>query len=473
MNTPESRLQSDVQNSPLTTDRNPTWPNQASGWHRYKIDLQKAKIHDSAHRWYARHVKAFLASFNGKKLSDLSAKAVELHFKQLNPNQFPFDWQHLQYIEAIEILLTRTANLTWANDISWDECKLATYAITRKHATLARETDGINPVEPRFSGELTTPHRDSLVALSRILREKRYAIRTEESYCHWVQRFLHENQNLKLAGMQESAVEAFLSGLVLRRNVSKSTQNIALNALAFYFRNVLHKPLTDLNHHKSSRKPKLPVVLSRPEVDRLLVHLPGTYHLMCSLMYGTGLRLLECIRLRKKDIDFHYRIINVHDGKGGKSRRVPLPDKCIEPLQAQIDQACELHNADLELGFGKVFLPDALSRKYPNAATEKAWQYIFPSGRLSTDPRTGLTRRHHQHETALQRTIKKAAADAAIHKQVSSHCLRHSFATHLLEAGYDIRTVQELLGHSDVSTTMIYTHVMNRPGMVPVKSPLD
>ena len=195
--------------------------------------------------------------------------------------------------------------------------------------------------------------------------------------------------------------------------------------------------------------------------------------MMASIMYGAGLRLLECIRLRIKDIDFHYQIISVHDGKGGKNRRVPLPQKCATPLKSQIEKSSTLHDADIDLGFGEVFLPDALARKYPTAAKEKAWQYIFPSSRLSVDPRTGITRRHHQHESSLQRSIKRAATLAEITKQVNSHCLRHSFATHLLEANYDIRTVQELLGHSDVSTTMIYTHVMNRPGMAPVVSPLD
>lgn len=268
-------------------------------------------------------------------------------------------------------------------------------------------------------------------------------------------------------------MEAFLTKLTLHRNVSKSTQNLSLTALCFYFKEVLERPLENLNHVRSQRPPKLPTVLTQSEINNLLSQLTGTHKLMASLMYGTGLRLLECIRLRIKDIDFHYHIISVHDGKGGKSRRVPLPQRCVTSLMTQIEQASLIHDGDTELGFGEAFLPDALARKYPTAAKEKAWQYIFPSSRLSVDPRTGITRRHHQHESSLQRSIKRAATQAKIPKQVNSHCLRHSFATHLLEANYDIRTVQELLGHSDVSTTMIYTHVMNRPGMAPVVSPLD
>ena len=284
---------------------------------------------------------------------------------------------------------------------------------------------------------------------------------------------VRENTQTGLNELNEKSAEAFLTGLTLRRNVSKSTQNLALTALSFYFKEVLSHSLDNLNHVRSQRPPKLPVVLCTNEIDRLLGALSGVHKLMATVMYGTGLRLLECIRLRIKDIDFDYQIIYVRNGKGGKSRRVPLPEKCACALQHQINDSAMLHDADLELGFGRVFLPDALGRKYPNAATEKAWQYVFPSSRLSVDPRTGITRRHHQHESSLQRAIKRAAESANIDKQVNSHCLRHSFATHLLDANYDIRTVQELLGHADVSTTMIYTHVMNRPGILPVQSPLD
>ena len=273
--------------------------------------------------------------------------------------------------------------------------------------------------------------------------------------------------------LSEKEVSDFLSDLVLRRNVSKSTQNIALNALVYYFKHILSIPLGNFEHIRSARPPKLPTVLTKPQVSMLFDNLKCTHLLMAQVMYGAGLRLIECVRLRVKDIDFDYRIIHIFDGKGGKHRRVPLPDQLVEQLKIQIEQVTGLHQQDLAAGFGSVFMPDALARKYPSSSRELAWKYLFPSSRLAVDPRTGITRRHHIHESGLQKSIRSAAGRVGVNKPISSHTLRHSFATHLLEAGYDIRTVQELLGHADVSTTMIYTHVMNRPGVIPVKSPLD
>ncbi len=214
------------------------------------------------------------------------------------------------------------------------------------------------------------------------------------------------------------------------------------------------------------------MVLSRTEVTRLLERMSGKHWLMCSMLYGTGMRLMDCVRLRVQDVDFEYRQIVVRNGKGKKDRVVPLPARLAEVIKKHLDEVRCLHQEDLEQGFGEVYLPDALGRKYPNAGKEWGWQYVFPSARLSVDPRTGKTRRHHIHENGLQKAVKKASMQANIAKKVNCHCLRHSFATHLLEKGYDIRTVQELLGHSDVSTTMIYTHVLNRGGKG-VQSPLD
>ena len=268
-------------------------------------------------------------------------------------------------------------------------------------------------------------------------------------------------------------VTGFLEYLAVKRNVSANTQNQALNALIFFYTHVLDKPLNDLGDFVRSKRPKtLPVVMSKSETMSLLEKMDGVYYLMAALLYGTGMRLMECIRLRVKDIDFGYQQITVRQAKGNKDRVVPLPETLIEPLKRQLESTRKLYNLDIKDGNCDVYLPEALTRKYPNASSEWIWQYVFPSQRLSVDPRSKTIRRHHIHENGLQKKVKKAAQLAAINKPVKCHTLRHSFATHLLEAGYDIRTVQELLGHADVSTTMIYTHVMNKPGVV-VKSPLD
>lgn len=268
-------------------------------------------------------------------------------------------------------------------------------------------------------------------------------------------------------------MEGFLAHLAADRGVSASTQNQALNALVFLFREVLGRPLPEMQFARARRPPRLPVVLTRDEVRRLIEALGGTYALMARLMYGTGMRLMECLRLRVGDLDFGSALIVVRDGKGGKDRVVPLPRRLVEPLQRHLKEVRALHEDDLAAGVAGVYLPDALARKAPGAPREWIWQWVFPSAQLSTDPKAGLVRRHHLNETGLQRAIKRAGARAGLAKRVNSHALRHSFATHLLEAGYDIRTVQELLGHADVSTTMIYTHVLNRPGVLPVRSPVD
>jgi len=268
-------------------------------------------------------------------------------------------------------------------------------------------------------------------------------------------------------------VQRFLSHLAIERNVAASTQSVALNAVVFLFKEVLERPLEGMEFVKTKRKASLPVVLTREEAGALLAHMDGMFGLMAGLMYGTGMRLMECVRLRVADVDFGCKAIVVRDGKGGKDRIVPLPVRYERELQTHLGEVEAQHKEDLAAGAGYVFLPNALARKYPNAPREWIWQYVFPSARLSRDPKSTRVRRHHVHESSLQRKIKEAATGARIRKKVSSHALRHSFATHLLEAGYDIRTVQELLGHADVSQTMVYTHVLNRPGVVPVKSPVD
>jgi integron integrase len=305
------------------------------------------------------------------------------------------------------------------------------------------------------------------------VRRLGYAKRTELSYVHWIKRFIlfHDKRHPAYLGKPE--VEAFLSHLATARNVAASTQNLALSAILFLYREVLQTPLPWLDEVVRAKKPaRLPTVLTREEVQSVLGRTDGTIGMMLRLLYGTGMRLMECVRLRVKDVDFGMNQITVRDGKGGKDRVTMLPRSLAPALSLYLAQVKALHASDLGAGFGAVWLPDALAVKYPNAAREWGWQYAFPAAGFSNDPRSGERRRHHVDEKQLQRQLRKAALAAGIAKAATPHTLRHSFATHLLEGGYDIRTVQELLGHSDVSTTMIYTHVLNRGGRG-VVSPLD
>jgi integron integrase len=306
-----------------------------------------------------------------------------------------------------------------------------------------------------------------------VLRVRHYSIRTEQAYLQWIRRFILFNDKRHPADMGAVEVSAFLSHLAIARKVAASTQNQALNAILFLYRDVMKVQLPWLNDVERAKKPqRLPVVLTKNEVTSLLAHLEGTHWLMAALIYGGGLRLLECLRLRVKDLDFDYGQLLVRDAKGQKDRVTLLPRNLVEPLRTHLIRVRTLHARDLEEGYANVYLPFALAEKYPNVAREWGWQYVFPSTRRSIDPRSGTQRRHHAPEDALQRAVKMAVHASGIIKPASLHTLRHSFATHLLEAGYDIRTVQELLGHADVSTTMIYTHVLNRGGRG-VVSPLD
>lgn len=307
----------------------------------------------------------------------------------------------------------------------------------------------------------------------RKLRTKHYSLRTEQAYMAWIRRFILANDRRHPRDMGAVEVEAFLSHLAVSADVAAGTQNQALSALLFLYRDVLSVRLPWLENVTRAKRPRrLPTVLSKDEVKELLLHLEGRPWLIVSLLYGTGMRLMECLRLRVKDLDFARMEIMVRDGKGGKDRRTVLPRSLLEPLAREIERARACHESDAREGHGVVWLPHALARKYPAASREPGWQYVFPAARRSHDPRDGQERRHHIGDAVLTRALKSASRRAGIVKPVSAHTLRHCFATHLLEAGYDIRTVQELLGHKDVSTTQIYVHVLNR-GAGGVPSPLD
>lgn len=306
-----------------------------------------------------------------------------------------------------------------------------------------------------------------------VIRCKHYSIRTEQSYVEWIKRFIFFHGRRHPKDLEERHISEFLNHLAVERKVASSTQNQALCALVFLYKEVIKKEIGRMDDLIRAKRPsKLPVVFTRDEVRRILIQLDGPGWIMGQLLYGAGLRLMECLRLRVKDIDFGYKQIVVRSGKGHKDRITMLPEIIIEPLQMHLLKVKQIHQKDLDAGFGAVYLPYALERKYPNTNRSWGWQYVFPSNRRSIDPRSGTERRHHASETVLHRAVKKAIRGSGIVKPGSCHSLRHSFATHLLESGYDIRTVQELLGHKDVSTTMIYTHVLNKGGKG-VKSPGD
>lgn len=305
------------------------------------------------------------------------------------------------------------------------------------------------------------------------LRVKHYSLRTEQAYIDWIRRFILFHQKRHPDEMGGNEIAAFLTHLAVEKQVAASTQNQALSALLFLYQQVFERKLDFLdNVERVKRPPKIPVVFTRAEARAVLAQVKGDYRLMVHLLYGSGLRLLECLRLRVKDIDFGYRQITVRESKGMRERITLLPDRLQRSLQSHLARVEELHRRDLACGVGAAYLSPSLSRKYPNAAREWAWQYVFPADKISVDPRSGEKRRHHIGEKNLQNAVKHAVRAAGIPKAASCHTFRHSFATHLLESGYDIRTIQELLGHQDISTTMIYTHVCNRPGLN-IRSPID
>jgi integron integrase len=340
------------------------------------------------------------------------------------------------------------------------------------HRSLAVIDGGLNyktdaPAPP------TAPKPKLLDQVRQAIRTRHYSYRTEKAYVHWIRRFIFFHDKRHPAEMGEAEIGRFLSSLATDSCVSASTQNQAFNALLFLYQDVLGKKIGLINGVVRAKRPqRLPVVLTKEEVKRVLDRMTGVPRLMALLLYGAGLRLMECCRLRVKDIDFSRNEVVVRSGKGNKDRYTMLPSAVRDSLAQHLQEVRAQHEADLKRGLGRVSLPNALDRKYPNAGKEWGWQWVFPATSHYTDRSTGEKRRHHLHESVLQRAFKEARLKAGIFKPAGCHCLRHSFATHLLENGYDIRTVQELLGHQDVSTTMVYTHVLNRGGKG-VRSPAD
>jgi len=458
---------------PASFNPNPRWPKG------YFEVLAEAGLPEREYSFFAHWVRQFFNQNPGKPRRSLGAIELKRFLAALRNNSKMADWQMRQAEDALVLYYEQFRGIALGNG-SELACPEES-SDDKKH----RQTNPVPPlrrVEP--TGSVPAPkepkHPERRVnmaalreAVETALRVEHYAIKTEQSYWQWIRRFVAYHHGRKPSEMDASEIHAFLSYLALNRGVAASTQNQALNAIVFLYRKVIKKDIGDFSDFPRARLGKrLPVVCSREEVQCLLRLVEGTEGLVIRLLYGTGMRIMECLRLRVQDISFDRNEITVHAGKGDKDRRVPLPVSLHEDLQAQLDWRKKLFEQDRVENKHEVELPHALARKYPSAPYEWKWQYVFPAETFSTDPRSGRVRRHHLHEVRIQRMVRRLVDEAEITTRITPHTLRHCFATHLLEAGQDIRTVQELLGHSDVKTTMIYTHVLNK-GPMGVVSPLD
>ncbi|MEI8037733.1 MAG: integron integrase [Verrucomicrobiota bacterium] len=460
--------------SPQTSGEPPVSPARQ----RYLQRLDDLRVKPALHIHYVHWAEDWT-----KARGNRSAAATAAFFDALGRTANLPDWKFRQAVRAVRILALDSLEIPWAATFDWLGLADQARMLEPDHRTLGRENIAVRAVlpPPPAGDPAALPDTNAEIAritdaLRRCIRLAGLAYATEETYVHWNTRFtrfclLALKQTPQAAGT--TAITAYLNYLALERHVSASTQNQALNAMVFLTRKVfgvadftIDKP----SYGHTQRRP--PVVLSRREVAAVLAHLDDPWKLAAQIMYGSGLRVMECMRLRVKDLDFDQGTITIHDGKGGKHRVVPLPIALEQRLTDYLLTAKAKHQQDLVVGAGEVHMPESLTRKYPNAPKEWCWQYLFASATLCPHPRTGRVARHHLHEASLQRQFKNAVRKAAIPKPATSHCMRHSFATHLLQSGTDIRTVQDLMGHSSVETTMIYLHVIKRPG-AGGPSPLD
>lgn len=448
-------------------------PRVARFWSQYIEILSLFRISDKSKHWYRRHIEHYIADHPDIRLRNHTAETLTKWLERLAREPRISDWQFRQKVDALRLLFSHLLKLPWSSEFDWQHWSAGSKALEQSHPTLLRTYEMIDKAveNPKYilGREFPEQFRKFLVAI----RLPDYSVNTERCYLGWINRFLYFHKEKHPCDCMESDVASFLEHLTLKRKVSGATQAQALNALVFFFARVLEQPLGDIGPFKRPKKPKrLPTVLSSQEVKALLRNLTGNNRLMVYLMYGSGMRVMECVRLRILDLDFDYKQILVRSGKGNKDRSVPMPGSLSDALQAQVERVKQIHEEDLAAGYGSVYLPGALARKYPNAEKELRWQYLFPASRIAQDPRTGSVRRHHIHQSVIQRCIKQGAEQIGINKRVTSHTMRHSFATHLLETGTDIRTIQALLGHADVSTTMIYTHIAGVSSHG-ARSPLD
>lgn len=440
-------------------------------WARYLEAVLEEGVPRPQARWYVIRALQFGKFHGDAPLAERGAKEVRDFLRSLAARPGIQEWQVRQASTAIRILYRNVLCLGWAEPWPAFEVQCSRAQPAGK-GNADSTSPGCPPLDHSLAGRDADLMRDTVLErLRALMRTGHYSSLTEKSYRGWILRFLHYCSERSLDPGAE-AVREFLEDLAVEQQVSAATQRQALNALVFLFGKVLGTPLEEIGTYTRSSRPKrLPQVLSRAEVDRLLAQLRGPCALMAGLLYGAGLRLMECVRLRVKDLDFDRGQVLVRDGKGGKDRVTVLPERYRAALRDHLACVKARHEADLRRGLGEVHFSASLETKYPGAPREWIWQFVFPASRPYVDG-SGKVRQHHMHPSVLQKGVRGAARRAGLTKRVGCHTLRHSFATHLLEAGYDIRTVQELLGHSDVSTTMIYTHVLNRPGLA-VRSPLD
>ena len=417
-------------------------------------DFARARdLVDPAHLpHYSRWVLRFLRSeFDHDQLT--ANDLLQCFSDQLARDDSVQDWQLRQAMKAVELYLN-------------------VYLPAAKGMESGAESVGPDGETLEVGNELPTSTGDALARMKNLLKLRHYASKTQETYVGWVERYFRYTRIQSIDWNSADSVRAYLSHLATQRNVAASTQNQAFNSILFLFRETLKTDLPDINAVRAKRGPKLPVVLSVEETKRVLSHATGTTGIMLRLTYGAGLRVSEVVRLRVQDLDFDHEVVMVRSGKGDKDRSTILPSSLVEGLRAHLERAHSLHTEDLKKGCGAVYLPHALARKYKNAPVEWKWQYAFPAAKLSVDPASGKTRRHHVSEKSLQKSMRQAAVASGITKHATMHTLRHSFATHLLMQGVNIREVQEQLGHKNVETTMIYTHVVRTMSARP-KSPLD
>ena len=431
-------------------------------WNRYIALLEEYEVKSTTYRWYIQHCEQFIRHYTEIRLKNHTQETLSQYLSSILENDHLKSWQKRQVFDALKFLFL-SIHSPLCNKIDWEYWKMSCKELEHDHVTLARNN---TPIQKQSSPDLdikgVAQNGPEMEKLIYVIRAKGYSIRTEKTYVHWVNRFLKFNANTKSEALDDQCVIAYLSYLAVEKGVSSATQALALNAIVFYFKSVLNVEIGDVRKFvKAKKRHKLPVVLATDEVTTILKELNGVQLLLVSLLYGGGLRLMEVVRLRIQDVDFGYQQIIIRNAKGNKERIVPLPVKIANSLKKQILDVKAQHDIDLQNGYGSVYMPAELVKKYGKSDKQWVWQYIFPSTKLSVDAKSNIIRRHHLHESTLQKTVRNTARKINIAKRVTCHTFRHSFATHNLERGMDIRTLQLLLGHSDVSTTMIYTHTAN------------